>query len=62
MANYPTAGLLAIAYALNNVHSSLVDKPVQAPLYDFSSLIGFQEVWDFERKRAHWKRIEPRRD
>jgi hypothetical protein len=26
---------------------------VQAPLYDlneFSSLIGFQEVWDFEKK------------
>lgn len=56
MAIYPTAGLLATAYALNNVYSSLVDdKPVQAPLYDFnefSSLIGFQEVWDFEKKYA----------
>ena len=31
------------------------DKPVQVPLYDFnefSSLIGFQEVWDFEKKYA----------
>jgi 2,3-dimethylmalate lyase len=56
MAIYPTAGLLATAHALNSVYSSLVDdKPVQAPLYDFNefcSLIGFQEVWDFEKKYA----------
>jgi hypothetical protein len=35
---------------------SLVDdKPGQAPLYDFnefSSLIGFRGVWDFEKKYA----------
>ena len=45
MAIYPTAGLLATAYALSNVYGSLADdKPVQVPLYDFnefSSLIGF---------------------
>jgi 2-methylisocitrate lyase-like PEP mutase family enzyme len=56
MAIYPTAGLLATAYALNNVYSALAEgKPVQAPLYDFnefSSLIGFQEVWAFEKKYA----------
>jgi hypothetical protein len=56
MAIYPTAGLLATAYALNSVYGSLVDnKPVQAPLYDFNqfcSLIGFKEVWAFERKYA----------
>jgi 2-methylisocitrate lyase-like PEP mutase family enzyme len=56
MAIYPTAGLLATAYALNSVYSSLVDnKPVQLPLYDFnefSALIGFKEVWDFEKKYA----------
>ena len=56
MAIYPTAGLLATAYALSNVYGSLADdKPVQVPLYDFnefSSLIGFQEVWDFEKKYA----------
>ena len=56
MAIYPTAGLLATAHALSNVYSSLVDdKPLQVPLYDFnefSSLIGFQEVWDFEKKYA----------
>jgi 2,3-dimethylmalate lyase len=56
MAIYPTAGLLAAAYALNNVYRSLADgRPVQMPLYDFnefSAFIGFQEVWDFERKYA----------
>jgi 2,3-dimethylmalate lyase len=56
MAIYPTAGLLATAHALDNVYNSLVDnKPVQAPLYDFnefSALIGFKEVWDFEKKYA----------
>ena len=56
MAIYPTAGLLATAYALDNVYRSLADdKPVQTPLYDFnefSSFIGFQEVWDFEKKYA----------
>jgi 2,3-dimethylmalate lyase len=56
MAIYPTAGLLAAAYALSNVYGSLADdKPVQVRLYDFnefSSLIGFQEVWDFEKKYA----------
>jgi 2,3-dimethylmalate lyase len=56
MAIYPTAGLLAAAYALENVYRSLADDmPVQTPLYDFnefSSFIGFQEVWDFEKKYA----------
>lgn len=56
MAIYPTAGLLASACALNSVYASLVDgRPVQIPLYDFnefSALIGFEEVWDFERKYA----------
>jgi hypothetical protein len=56
MAIYPTAGLLATGNALRNIYDSLADnKPVQAPLYDFnefSSMIGFQEVWDFEKKYA----------
>ncbi|XUJ33227.1 hypothetical protein ACQ5SK_35415 [Bradyrhizobium japonicum] len=56
MAIYPTAGLLATAYVLNNIYSALAeDKPVLEPLYDFnefSSLIGFQEVWAFEKKYA----------
>lgn len=56
MAIYPTAGLLASAYALNSVYRSLAKgEPVQAPLYDFdefSAMIGFREVWDFEKKYA----------
>jgi 2-methylisocitrate lyase-like PEP mutase family enzyme len=56
MAIYPTAGLLATAHALSRVYASLAGRqPVQAPLYDFdafSALIGFQEVWDFEKKYA----------
>ncbi len=56
MAICPTAGLLATAYALDNVYSSLADgQLVQAPLYDFnefSSFIGFQGGVDFEKKYA----------
>jgi 2-methylisocitrate lyase-like PEP mutase family enzyme len=56
MAIYPTAGLLATAHALENVYSALADDmPMQAPLYDFdefSALIGFKEVWDFEKRYA----------
>jgi 2-methylisocitrate lyase-like PEP mutase family enzyme len=56
MAIYPTGGLLAAAYALNDVYGSLADnRRVQTPLYDFDefcSLIGFKEVWDFEKKYA----------
>jgi 2-methylisocitrate lyase-like PEP mutase family enzyme len=56
MAIYPTAGLLASAFALNGVYAALAgDKPVQVPLMDFdefSSFIGFKEVWDFEKRYA----------
>lgn len=56
MAIYPTAGLLAVAHALDSVYNSLVNKePVQVPLYDFgafNSLIDFEDVWDFEKKYA----------
>ena len=43
-------------YAMLAVFGEAADnKPVQAPLYnfnEFSSMIGFQEVWDFEKKYA----------
>src|SRR5215813_5313865 len=56
MAIYPTAGLLAAAYALNDVYSALAeDQPVQVPLLDFDefcSFIGFKDVWEFEKKYA----------
>jgi len=40
---------------VHDVIALIDDKPVQAPLYDFdefSRLIGFEEVWDFEKKYA----------
>ncbi len=56
LAIYPTAGLFAASHALASVHGSLAqDKPLEVPLYafsDFVQLIGFQEVWDFEKKYA----------
>jgi hypothetical protein len=47
--------VLGVAPYSKSVGSLADDKPVQAPLYDFNeftSLIGFQEVWDFEKKYA----------
>jgi 2-methylisocitrate lyase-like PEP mutase family enzyme len=56
LAIYPTAGLLASAHALEIAFAALArDEPVEAPLYDFEDfveMIGFREVWDFERKYA----------
>jgi len=56
VAIYPTAGLFAASHALASVYASLAqDKPVEAPLYafdDFVEMIGFQQVWDFEKKYA----------
>jgi 2-methylisocitrate lyase-like PEP mutase family enzyme len=53
---YPTAGLFAAAKALASVYDDHVnDRSVKAPLYafhDFVEMIGFQKVWDFERKYA----------
>src|SRR5262249_53551440 len=53
---YPTAGLFAASKALASVYDDHVnDRPVQAPLYgfhDFVEMIGFQQVWDFEKKYA----------
>jgi 2-methylisocitrate lyase-like PEP mutase family enzyme len=57
VALYPTAGLLAASQALASVYASHAqDKPVEAPLYafnDFLEMIGFRQVWDFEKKYAH---------
>jgi 2,3-dimethylmalate lyase len=56
MAIYPTAGLFAATEALARVYASLANgKPVDVPLYafgDFVRLIGYQEIWDFEKKYA----------
>jgi 2-methylisocitrate lyase-like PEP mutase family enzyme len=59
LAIYPAAGFLAVGMALKRVYEhilatgSSLDVPV--PLYDFkdfSKLMGFQHVWDFEKKWA----------
>ena len=60
LAIYPTTGLLAAAHALAAVYGALArDESVQEPLYsfeDFGKLMGFQEVWDFERRYAEsWR-------
>jgi 2-methylisocitrate lyase-like PEP mutase family enzyme len=59
---YPTAGLFAAAKALASVYDDHVnDRPVQASLYafhDFVEMIGFQQVWDFEKKYADLLTLE----
>ena len=56
VAIYPAAGLFAGSHALASVYASLAKgKPVEASLYafdDFVEMIGFQLVWDFEKKYA----------
>jgi 2-methylisocitrate lyase-like PEP mutase family enzyme len=56
VAIYPTAALFATAHAVRKVYAALAaDKPVDVPLYSFSDfvqLIGFQKIWDFEKKYA----------
>jgi 2,3-dimethylmalate lyase len=56
---YPVSGLLAGAAALDLVYSHLRDRgstqDIGLPLYsfkDFNRLIGFEEVWEFEKKYA----------
>ncbi len=54
VAIYPTTGLFAAAHALAAVYGALAaQQPVREPLYsfeDFGDLMGFQQVWDFERR------------
>jgi 2,3-dimethylmalate lyase len=53
---YPTAGLFAAANALESVYQDHVDgRQVETPLYafdDFTQMIGFQNIRDFEKKYA----------
>ncbi|MGB8405853.1 MAG: isocitrate lyase/PEP mutase family protein [Mycobacterium sp.] len=53
---YPTVGLFAASHALNSVYHALAQgKPVTDSLCEFSDfvdMIGFPEVWDFEKKYA----------
>ena len=56
---FPSAGFLSVGAALRNVYSVLKDKGSTAgadlPLHDFmefSKLMGFEDVWEFEKKYA----------
>jgi 2-methylisocitrate lyase-like PEP mutase family enzyme len=57
IAIYPATGLLAAAAALASVYGTLkrtgASRDAEAPLYDFEAfnrMIGFEEVWDFDRR------------
>jgi len=59
MAIYPVTGFLAAAAALQSVYATLrrdgSTEALDVPLYpfpDFSRLMGFEDVWDFERRHA----------
>jgi len=59
MAIYPTAAFLAMGQALENVYQTLKDNgdttAIRDKLYNFESfsrLMGFEAVWDFDRKHA----------
>ena len=59
MAIYPAAGFLAAGEALRRVYAQIRETGSSigtgAPLYDFqdfSRLMGFEDVWEFEKKWA----------
>ncbi|WP_028030126.1 isocitrate lyase/PEP mutase family protein [Gemmobacter nectariphilus] len=59
MAIYPATSALAAAHAINNAFNVLTREGTSAspslPLFsfkEFNSLIGFEDVWEFERKWA----------
>lgn len=59
MAIYPAAGFLAAAEALRQAYGHILatgsSLDMDAPLYDFmafSRLMGFEAVWDFDRRHA----------
>ena len=55
---FPGAGFLTTAHALENAYSDIMKNgrtTAQTPLYsfaEFNKLIGFEEVWEFEKKYA----------
>jgi len=53
---FPTLGFLAAAHTLKGVYGELLrDGKASAPLYpftEFNELIGFPDVWDFEKRFA----------
>ena len=58
IAIHPAVGFLAIGHALNNAYGDLLNNgqtTSDVPLYsfdDFNELMGFDDVWEFEKKFA----------
>jgi hypothetical protein len=58
IAIHPAVGFLAIGHALTHAYSDLLkhgDTSGEVPLYSFDAfnkLIGFEDVWEFEKKFA----------
>lgn len=59
IAIFPASGFLAAGAALRDIYSVIHDKGSTAgreeglyPFPDFAKLMGFQEVWDFEKRHA----------
>ena len=59
IAIFPAAGFLAAGAALDSIYKTLKENGSSAggatPLYpfnDFAKLMGFQEVWDFDKRHA----------
>ncbi len=53
VALFPITGLLAAAAALKQAYQSLksgADAPALMPFGDFNSMIGFPDIWDFEKQ------------
>jgi len=55
---FPAVGFLATAHALTQAYADLKDNGAttdRAPMFsfaEFNELIGFKDVWDFERRYA----------
>lgn len=59
LAIFPASGFLAIGAALKSVYGEIRDKGSSKewrgdlyPFVDFAKLMGFEQVWEFERKNA----------
>jgi 2-methylisocitrate lyase-like PEP mutase family enzyme len=55
IALFPVTALLAGALAMKQAYQSLKDgapPPTWMPFGDFTTMIGFPEIWDFEKRHA----------
>jgi 2-methylisocitrate lyase-like PEP mutase family enzyme len=62
LAIFPVSGILAMGAALQSVYSEILKsgstQSWNGPMYpfnDFSRLMGFERVWEFERRHAETK-------